>query len=74
MNQKLIIGKVITLKYITSMKNSNFIFIDTRFEVYRKCIIYSKKYTSCYNVVFNYEIYDNGFHNDLDGGIPSCPK
>lgn len=50
------------------------IFVTARFDVYRRYIIYNKKDGSNFNVVFNYDIYDNGFHNDLDGGIPFWPK
>ena len=41
---------------------------------FRKMVFYDKERNIGGNVVFNYSIIDNGFHNDIDGGYPFWPS
>jgi hypothetical protein len=37
-------------------------------------ILYDKKLKNYQEVVYNFDLFDHGFHNDLDGGVPFWPK
>jgi len=61
--------------YDNVIETDNYFFIDGVYQGrYMKNILYDKIDNISCNVVFNYNIYDKGFHNDLDGGIPFWPK
>jgi hypothetical protein len=56
-------------------ETDNYFFIDGIYQGrYMKSILYNKISNQSSNVVFNYDIHDRGFHNDLDGGIPFWPR
>jgi len=49
------------------------LFLDIVSNSYRYTPMFSKETGTGYNVYFNYELLDNGFHNDFDGGYPFLP-
>jgi hypothetical protein len=51
-----------------------YIFVELIIGRYGRNILYNKSKKSGSNIVFNYDFYDVGFHNDIDGGIPFWPK
>jgi hypothetical protein len=51
-----------------------FVIIDLIASRLRYTPIFNKSVSTGYNVYFNYDLTDNGFHNDLDGGYPFFPK
>lgn len=71
-------GQDIGLNYTTIssvFETTNFFFIGLNTsERYGKSILVRKSDFKGGNVVFNWDIIDNGFHNDFDGGYPFWPK
>jgi len=56
-------------------ETNNYIFVEGIFSgKYSKNIVYNKKTKKSFDVFFNYDLYDWGFHNDIDGGMPFWPK
>ena len=57
------------------IETNRYIFINGIFSgKYGRNILFDKKTRDNRNIYFNYEIWDRGFHNDLDGGIPFWPS
>ena len=56
------------------IETKDYLFINLSYHQYAKSVFYNKSDGSNCNVVFNYDIYDVGFHNDIDGGMPFWPK
>lgn len=55
------------------IESDNYIFSNI---IYKKRLVtafYSKKEKKAVNVIFNLDVIDHGFHNDLDGGMPFWP-
>ena len=47
--------------------------IGMRYRTKGYSVFYNKLNQTGGNVVFNYDVIDNGFHNDYDGGYPFWP-
>lgn len=57
------------------METPKFLFTEGIYQGnYMRNIIYYKSDQSSKNVFFNYDIYDAGFHNVIDGGISFWPE
>jgi hypothetical protein len=57
------------------METDRFFFIEGLFgRRYARNILYDKTTKKSRNIIFNLDIHDAGFHNDIDGSIPFWPK
>lgn len=57
------------------LETDNFFFLEGVYKnTSMKNILVNKNDKTARNVVFNYDIQDRGFTNDIDGGIPFWPK
>jgi hypothetical protein len=57
------------------METDKFFFIEGLFgRRYAKRILYNKETQRSRDIIFNLDIHDAGFHNDIDGSIPFWPK
>ncbi len=56
------------------IETSKFLFFTGSHNMYTKNIFFDKTSNECYNVVFDLDIWDNGFYNDIDGGMPFWPS
>lgn len=55
-------------------ETNSYLYIEGSKDAYRKTVLYSKADQSGVNLVFNYDIIDSGFTNDIDGGYPFWPR
>ncbi len=56
-------------------ETDNYFFINGIFQnTYSRNILFNKRLNTSRNVIFNLDLQDWGFHNDLDGSIPFWPK
>jgi len=58
----------------TFFETPGFYFTRCVFNKRSYCLFIDKSDLKGGNVVFNYDIIDNGFHNDIDGGYPFWPE
>ncbi|MDR2407269.1 MAG: 6-bladed beta-propeller [Bacteroidales bacterium] len=57
------------------METNRFFFIEGLFGRYHaRNILYDKTTKKSRNIIFNLDLHDAGFHNDIDGSIPFWPK
>jgi hypothetical protein len=57
------------------METDKFFFIEGLFgRRYAKRIMYDKATKKSRDIIFNLDLHDAGFHNDIDGSIPFWPK
>jgi hypothetical protein len=57
------------------METDKFFFIEGLFgRRYAKRILYNKATKKSRDIIFNLDLHDAGFHNDIDGSIPFWPK
>lgn len=55
------------------IESSGYLFTKFAYKRHRVAAFYSKKDKKAANVIFNYDLIDTGFHNDIDGGMPFWP-
>lgn len=57
------------------IETDNYFFLEGIYQGrYGRFILFDKNDKAANNVYFNYDFHDQGFHNDIDGGIPFWPK
>ena len=56
------------------IESDHYIFSEFMDNRYRVTAFYSKETKEAKNVIFNYDVIDQGFHNDIDGGMPFWPS